>query len=134
MNNDIRLDGNAVIVEGGLGLGTTDPAPRFTWRTELHSGGRLLPGSGEHPMTIENASSKETPEGEGEAGSLVQPDVEGVACAAGTEEKKLRIVLQVEVPAGIDDDGKKRLTDVNKISVVSEYIRAGIRIIGGAAD
>lgn len=77
-------------------------------------------------MTVENESSNEMPAGEGEAASLVRHDRAAVALPA--EEKKLRIVMQVEVKAEMGD-GKS--TDVNKISVVSEHIRAVIRVIGG---
>jgi triosephosphate isomerase len=78
-------------------------------------------------MTVENESSNEMPAGEGEATSLVRHD-RAAAVASPAEEKKLRIVMQVEVKAEIGD-GKS--TDVNKISVVSEHIRAVIRVIGG---
>ncbi|HEU4405113.1 MAG TPA: hypothetical protein VFS43_07470 [Polyangiaceae bacterium] len=86
-------------------------------------------------MSVEKQSPDETPAGETEAGALARDDARGevVGREGKVEEKKLRIVVQVEVKAEIDesDDGKKVSASADKISVVSEHVRAIIRIIGG---
>lgn len=84
-------------------------------------------------MTVENETSNEATPKEGEETALAREkgSAEVTTRETVTEEKKLRIVLQVEVKAEIDEVDGKVLASANKISVVSEHIRAVIRVIGG---
>jgi hypothetical protein len=84
---------------------------------------------------------------EGQAQGEADAPAEGVATgraevvvAAGgggkdePEEKRLRVIVQVEVRAQIDEvvGGKKLPPNLSKISVVSEQqLIGGIRIVGG---
>jgi hypothetical protein len=86
-------------------------------------------------MTVEKDSPSETPPQAGEGASIVRKEsVAQVTTGKGkTEEKKLRIVLQVEVKAEFNevDDGNQASANVDKLSVTSEHIRAIVRVIGG---
>ena len=89
-------------------------------------------------MSAENETSKEgLPQiGEGaadEATASVVASADG-GDAPQPEEKRLRIVSQVEARAAIDEvaGAKKVPSNLSKISVISEQqLLGGIRVIGG---